>query len=66
MKEMFNQIPQTMSKSLTPEQKFQKLMTYNGSGWYMKKRAMGLPPLKRSKLSKKSQEKQDKIQKNYM
>ena len=32
----------------------------------MGKGAKGLSPLKRSKLSKKAQEKQDKIQKNYM
>ena len=35
MKEMFNQIPLTMSKELTQKQKFQKLMTDIGGGWYM-------------------------------
>ena len=34
-KYMFNQIPQTMIKALTTEQKFLKLMTDIGSGWYM-------------------------------
>ena len=58
---MFNQIPQTMSKPLTPKQKVQKLMTDIGGGWYMGKSAKGLPPLKRSKLSKKAQENQDEI-----
>ena len=37
MNEMFKQIPQTMSKPLTPKQKFQKLMTDIGGGWYMGK-----------------------------
>ena len=30
------------------------------------KKTKGLPPLKRPKLSKKSQEKEDEIKKNYM
>ena len=38
-------------------------MTDNGGGWYMEKSARGLPPLKRTKPSKKSQERQDEIQK---
>ena len=57
MKEMFKKIPLTMSKSLSPKQKVKKLMTYIGGGWYMEKSARGLPPLRRPKLSKKSQEK---------
>ena len=52
-----------MIKALTPKQKVQKLMTDIGGGWYLEKIAKGLPPLKRSKLSKKAQEKEDKIQK---
>ena len=32
----------------------------------MEKIAKGLPPLRRPKLSKKSQEKEDKIKKSYM
>ena len=35
MKEMFKQIPQTMSKPITPKQNIQKLMTYGGGRWYM-------------------------------
>ena len=41
-------------------------MTDIGGGWYMEKIAQGLPPLKRTKLRKKAQEKQDEIQKIYM
>ena len=41
-------------------------MTDIGGGWYMEKSARGLTPLRRTKLSKKSQERQDEIQKNYM
>ena len=33
MKEMFKQMPQTVSKPLTPKQKFQKLMTDICGGW---------------------------------
>ena len=55
MKEMFKQIPQTTKKSLTPK-KVQKIMIDIGGGWYMEKSSKGLPPLRRTKLSKKSQE----------
>ena len=41
-------------------------MTDIGGGWYMEKSATGLPPLRRTILSKKSQERQDKIKENYM
>ena len=37
-------------------------MTDIGGGWYLKKCARGLPPLKRTKLSKKAQERHDYIQ----
>ena len=63
---MFMKIPQTVKISLTPKQKFQKLMTDIGGGWYMGKSAKGLPPFIRTKIIKKSQERQDEIQKNYM
>ena len=38
MKDIFKQIPTTMTKPLSPRQKFQKLMTKIGGEWYMKKR----------------------------
>ena len=38
------------------------MLTDIGGGWHMKKSARGLPPLKRTKLSKKAQEIQDYIQ----
>ena len=56
---MLKKIPLTMIKALTPKQKFQKLMTEIGCGWYMEKRSKGLPPLRRSTLSKKAQDKED-------
>ena len=37
-------------------------MTDIGGGWFMEKSAKGLPPLKRKKPSKKTQERQDEIQ----
>ena len=36
-------------------------MTGIGGGWYMEKRAKGLPPLIRTKPSKKAQERQYEI-----
>ena len=39
------------------------MLTDIGGGWYMAKSARGIPPLKRTKQSKKSQESQDYIQK---
>ena len=66
MKKMFKEIPQTMIKALTPKQKVQKINTDIGGGWYMGKSAKRLPPLRRTKLSKKTQEKQDEIQNNCM
>ena len=41
-------------------------MTDIGEGLYMYKSAKGILPMRRTKLSKKSQENQDEIQKNYM
>ena len=38
-------------------------MTYIGGGWYMEKSARVPPPLRRTKLSKKSQDKEDKSNK---
>ena len=37
MKEMFKQIPATMTKPLIPRKKVHKLMTKIGGGWYMEK-----------------------------
>ena len=58
---MFNQIPQTIKTALTPKQKVQKIMTNIGGGWYTENSSKGLPPLRRTKPSKKSQERQDGI-----
>ena len=38
-------------------------MTEIGGGWYMGKIAKGLPPLRRSKICKKAQYKEDEIRK---
>ena len=38
-------------------------MTNIGDGWYLKKFEKGLPPLKRTKLSKKAQDSHDLIKK---
>ena len=59
MKDMFKQITQTIKIALITKQKVQKLMTDIGGGWYMENSAKGLPPLRRTKPSKKAQERQD-------
>ena len=38
-------------------------MTDIGGGWYLKKCEKGLPPLKKTKLSKKAQKRDDLIKK---
>ena len=50
-----------LKKHYLQEKKNQKLMTDIGGGWYLKKREKGLPPLKRTKPSKKAQERHDYI-----
>ena len=37
MKDMFKQIPTTISKPLSPRQKLQIIMTEMGGGWHMEK-----------------------------
>ena len=63
MVEMFKTIPQNVEKPLTPREKNQKVITDIGGGWFLEKCKKGLPPLKRTKLSKKSQERHDLIKK---
>ena len=41
-------------------------MTDIGGGWYMGKGDKGLTPLRRTKISKKAQEKQDEIKKKHV
>ena len=61
MVEMFKTIPQNVGKPLTTRGKNQKFITDIGGGWYLEKCQKGLPPLKRTKLSKKAQKIQDLI-----
>ena len=61
MEEMFKQIPQNFAGALTSGEKNKKLMTDIGGEWYLKKCERRLPPLKRTKLSKKAQLRHDYI-----
>ena len=65
MVNMFKKIPQNVEKSLTTREKNQKLITDIEGGWFLEKGAKGLPPLKRTKLSKKAQERHDLIKTNF-
>ena len=58
---MFKTIPQNYEKPLTSRDKNQRLITDIGGGWYLKKREKGLPPLKRTKLSKNAKKRDDLI-----
>ena len=60
---MSKQIPQNFEISINPKEKIQKMLIDIGGGWYTEKSVRGLPPLKRTKLSKKAQERKDVIQK---
>ena len=64
MVEMFKKLPQNVGKPLTTREKNRKLITDTGGGWYLEKCQKGLPPLKRTKLSKKAQKRHDIIKKN--
>ena len=66
MKEMFKTIPQNVEKPLTSREKKSKI-DYRYWGWMVfEKCEKGLPPSKRTKLSKKAQERDDLIEKNFM
>ena len=51
MKYMFKQMSITMIKSLTPKLKSPETYGKKNRGWYMEKRAKGIPPLRISTLS---------------
>ena len=51
MKDMFKQIPTTMTKPISPRQKVQIIMTEIGVGWYMEKNPKGLAPLLKTKTN---------------
>ena len=55
MKNMFQKIPVELLKPPSPKEKHQSLLHAIGDGWYMKKLSKKIPPLKKSKLRKKSQ-----------
>ena len=61
MKLVFRKIPQTIKIALTPKQKNPK--TYDRYWWWVVygKSARGIPLLQRTKLIKKSQERQDEV-----
>ena len=61
MKEMFKQIPQNVEKALTSREKNPKSVTDIDGGWYLKKCEKRLPQLKRTKLSKKAQDRHNLI-----
>ena len=61
MVEMFKTIPKNVENPLTSREKNQKLITDIGGGWYLEKCAKIIPPLKRTKLSKKAQMRDDII-----
>ena len=55
MKELFQKIPVELPNQPSPKEKFQSLLHDIGGGWYVEKLVQNLPPLKKSKLSKKKE-----------
>ena len=64
MKKLFQKTPVGLPKPPSHKEKHQLLLHAIGGGWYMKKISEKLPTLKKRKLSKKSQEKEDEIKIN--
>ena len=61
MKEMFKKIPQNVEKPLTSREKKSKIDDRYWGWVVFEKCEKGLPPLKRTKLSKKAQARHDLI-----
>ena len=61
---MFQKIPVELPKPLSHKEKLQSLLHAVGGGWQMSKLNEKLPPLKKQKLRKKTQEKRDEIKIN--
>ena len=53
MKELFQKIPVELSNKSSPKEKRKLLLHTIGGGWYVEKLVQKLPPLNKSKLSKK-------------
>ena len=59
MEELFHKIPVKLPNKPSPKEKRKSLLHSIGGGWYVEKLVQKLAPLKKSKLSKKRQEKED-------
>ena len=55
MKKLFLKIPVELPKPYSPKKKHQSLLYAIGGGFYMSELSQKLPPLKKSRLSKKAQ-----------
>ena len=64
MIKLLKQTKKMKSKSLSQDKNLQLLLTDIGSTWYMKKMSKKLPPLGKQNLSKKAQDKYDRIKRN--
>ena len=64
MIKLFKKILTRKSKTLSQDKKHQLPVTDIGVSWYMKQTSKNLPPLRKQKLSKKAQEKDDRIKSN--
>ena len=58
---MFEKISVELPKPSIPKEKYQPLLHSIGGGYYMNKFNGNLAPLKKRKLSKQEQEKEDEI-----
>ena len=58
---LFQKIPVELPNQPSPNEKRKSLLLAIGGGQFVKKLGQKLPPLKKSKLSKKSQKEEDRI-----
>ena len=61
MKRLFLKILVELPKQPSPKKIRKSLLHVIGGGWYVKKLGQKLPPLKKRRLSKKSQKEEDEI-----
>ena len=61
MEELFQKINIELPNQPSPKEKRKLLLHSIGGSWYVEKLGQKLPPLKKSKLSKRSQKEEDEI-----
>ena len=66
MNKLIQRIPVEVNKQPTPREERRSLLHAIGGGWYVNKLGQKLPPLKKRRLSKKSQKEKDEIKRKLI